>query len=151
MIFSFNGHLLFLLQKRIEFAQTTKCNFALDEGTDFKIELVNRISPLRIENQVLSWLIQEFFLKNHAISHFDLSFPIILLLQMLGNILVFAKTMPSLFAPFYEDFFVNASDPHQTRALKLEILTIIATEPSIPAIFEEFQVIACSCNGQYIC
>ena len=63
MIFSFNGHLLFLLQKRIEFAQTTKCNFVLDEGTNFKIELVNRISPLRIENQVLSWLIQEFFFK----------------------------------------------------------------------------------------
>lgn len=86
------------------------------------------------------------FFFNHAISHFDLSFPVILLLQMLGNVLVFAKTMPSLFAPFYEDFFVNASDPYQTRALKLEILTIIATEPSIPAIFEEFQVIVCSCN-----
>ncbi|RLM60405.1 AP3-complex subunit beta-A [Panicum miliaceum] len=58
---------------------------------------------------------------------------------MLGNILVFAKTMPSLFAPFYEDFFINASDPYQTKALKLEILTTIATEPSIPAICEEFQ------------
>ncbi|XP_062208225.1 AP3-complex subunit beta-A-like isoform X2 [Phragmites australis] len=58
---------------------------------------------------------------------------------MLGNILVFAKTMPSLFAPFYEDFFINASDSYQTRALKLEILTTIATEPSLPAIFEEFQ------------
>ncbi|CAN6291824.1 unnamed protein product [Urochloa humidicola] len=58
---------------------------------------------------------------------------------MLGNILVFAKTMPSLFAPLYEDFFINASDPYQTRALKLEILTTIATETSIPAIFEEFQ------------
>ncbi|TVU37043.1 hypothetical protein EJB05_19010 [Eragrostis curvula] len=58
---------------------------------------------------------------------------------MLGNILVFAKRMPSLFAPFYEDFFINASDPYLTRALKLEILTTIATEPSIPAIFEEFQ------------
>ncbi|RLN22081.1 AP3-complex subunit beta-A [Panicum miliaceum] len=58
---------------------------------------------------------------------------------MLGNILVFAKTMPSLFAPFYEDFFINASDPYQTKTLKLEILTTIATEPSIPAIFEEFQ------------
>nr|CAB3503671.1 unnamed protein product [Digitaria exilis] len=58
---------------------------------------------------------------------------------MLGNILVFAKTMPLLFAPFYEEFFINASDPYQTRALKLEILTTIATEPSIQAIFEEFQ------------
>ncbi|KAK3166627.1 hypothetical protein QOZ80_1AG0048270 [Eleusine coracana subsp. coracana] len=58
---------------------------------------------------------------------------------MLGNILVFAKRMPSLFAPFYDDFFINASDPYLTRALKLEILTSIATEQSIPAIFEEFQ------------
>ncbi|KAL6853321.1 hypothetical protein ACP4OV_019350 [Aristida adscensionis] len=58
---------------------------------------------------------------------------------MLGNILVFAKTMPSLFAPFYEDFFISASDPYQSRALKLEILTTIATESSVPAIFEEFQ------------
>ncbi|GJM91752.1 hypothetical protein PR202_ga08161 [Eleusine coracana subsp. coracana] len=41
--------------------------------------------------------------------------------------------------PFYDDFFINASDPYLTRALKLEILTSIATEQSIPAIFEEFQ------------
>ncbi|XP_052154130.1 AP3-complex subunit beta-A [Oryza glaberrima] len=58
---------------------------------------------------------------------------------MLGNILVFAKTAPQLFAPFYEDFFICTSDPYQTKALKLEILTTIATESSIPAIFEEFQ------------
>jgi AP-3 complex subunit beta len=61
---------------------------------------------------------------------------------MLGNILIFAKRMPSLFASFYEDFFINASDPYLTRALKLEILTTIATEQSIPAIFDEFQVVA---------
>ncbi|XBI69262.1 hypothetical protein VPH35_048351 [Triticum aestivum] len=58
---------------------------------------------------------------------------------MLGNILVFAKTAPLLFASYYEDFFICASDPYQTRALKLEILTTIATESSIPAILEEFQ------------
>jgi len=93
----------------------------------------------------------EFDSFHHAASYFDLSFFLFfLLLQMLGNILVFAKTMPSLFAPFYEDFFINASDPYQTKALKLEILTTVATEPSIPAIFEEFQVISCSYNEQYI-
>ncbi|CAM0885563.1 unnamed protein product [Alopecurus aequalis] len=58
---------------------------------------------------------------------------------MLGNILVFAKTAPLLFAPYYEDFFICASDPYQTRALKLEIITMIATESSIQAILEEFQ------------
>ena len=62
---------------------------------------------------------------------------------MLGNILVFAKTAPLLFSSYYEDFFIFASDPYQTRALKLEILTTIATESSIPAILEEFQVFAC--------
>lgn len=58
---------------------------------------------------------------------------------MLGNILVFAKTAPLLFAPYYEDFFICASDPYQTRTLKLEIITTIATESSIQAILQEFQ------------
>ncbi|XP_072997722.1 AP3-complex subunit beta-A isoform X1 [Typha latifolia] len=58
---------------------------------------------------------------------------------MLCNILVFAKTVPSLFAPHYEDFFICSSDFYQHRTLKLEILSTIATESSIPAIFEEFQ------------
>lgn len=58
---------------------------------------------------------------------------------VLGDILVFAKTAPLLFAPYDEDFFICSSDPYQTRALKLEILTTIASESSIPAIFEEFE------------
>ncbi|XP_010937611.1 AP3-complex subunit beta-A [Elaeis guineensis] len=58
---------------------------------------------------------------------------------MLCNILVFAKTVPSLFAPYFEDFFVCSSDPYHIRALKLEILSTIATESSVPIIFEEFQ------------
>jgi len=58
----------FCYKKELNLAQTTKCNFVLDEGTNFKIELVNRISPLRIENQVLSWLIQKivFFLDHEG-------------------------------------------------------------------------------------
>uniref|UniRef100_A0A453GX25 Clathrin/coatomer adaptor adaptin-like N-terminal domain-containing protein n=1 Tax=Aegilops tauschii subsp. strangulata TaxID=200361 RepID=A0A453GX25_AEGTS len=40
-----------------------------------------------------------------------------------------------------DNFFICASDPYQTRALKLEILTTIATESSIPAILEEFQLL----------
>ncbi|XP_038989039.1 AP3-complex subunit beta-A [Phoenix dactylifera] len=58
---------------------------------------------------------------------------------MLCNILVFAKTVPSLFAPYFEDFFICSSDPYHIRALKLEILSTIATESSAPIIFEEFQ------------
>lgn len=58
---------------------------------------------------------------------------------MLCNILVFAKTVPSLFAPYFEDFFICSSDPYHIRALKLEILSTIATESSVPIILEEFQ------------
>lgn len=49
--------------------------------------------------------------------------------------------MPSLFAPRYEDFFICSSDSYQVKALKLEILSYIATDSSILPIFNEFQVI----------
>ncbi|XP_022139028.1 AP3-complex subunit beta-A isoform X1 [Momordica charantia] len=57
----------------------------------------------------------------------------------LCNIQVFAKAMPSLFAPRYEDFFICSSDSYQVKALKLEILSYIATDSSILPIFNEFQ------------
>ncbi|KAK1265349.1 AP3-complex subunit beta-A [Acorus gramineus] len=60
---------------------------------------------------------------------------------VLCNILVFAKVVPSLFAPYYEDFFASSSDSYQTRTLKLKILSIIADDSSVPLIFQEFQVI----------
>ncbi|OMO96839.1 hypothetical protein COLO4_15058 [Corchorus olitorius] len=59
--------------------------------------------------------------------------------SVLCNIQVFAKAMPSLFAPYYEDFFICSSDSYQIKALKLEILSSIATESSISSIFKEFQ------------
>lgn len=58
---------------------------------------------------------------------------------VLCNIQVFAKAMPSLFAPHYEDFFICCSDSYQVKALKLEILSSIATDSSILSIFNEFQ------------
>ncbi|KAI5434445.1 AP3-complex subunit beta-A [Lathyrus oleraceus] len=58
---------------------------------------------------------------------------------VLCNIQVFAKAMPSLFAPHYEDFFIYTADSYQIKALKLEILSIIASEASIPFILKEFQ------------
>ncbi|XP_020580714.1 AP3-complex subunit beta-A isoform X2 [Phalaenopsis equestris] len=58
---------------------------------------------------------------------------------VLCNIQVFSKVLPSLFAPYYEDFFVHSSDIYQIRALKLEILSAIATDASIQFILEEFQ------------
>lgn len=58
---------------------------------------------------------------------------------VLCNIQVFAKAMPSLFAPDFEDFFITSSDTYQVKSLKLEILSSIATDSSITAIFQEFQ------------
>ncbi|XP_058109641.1 AP3-complex subunit beta-A isoform X2 [Magnolia sinica] len=58
---------------------------------------------------------------------------------VLSNIQVFAKAMPSIFAPYFEDFFICCSDSYQMKALKLEILSIIATDSSISSIFQEFQ------------
>ncbi|XAR72008.1 hypothetical protein NMG60_11018496 [Bertholletia excelsa] len=58
---------------------------------------------------------------------------------VLCNIQVFAKAMPHLFSPHFEDFFICTSDPYQVKALKLEILSSIATDSSILTIFQEFQ------------
>ncbi|KAG6671143.1 hypothetical protein I3843_Q012600 [Carya illinoinensis] len=58
---------------------------------------------------------------------------------VLCNIQVFAKAMPSLFAPHFEDFLICSSDSYQIKALKLEILSSIATDSSISFIFKEFQ------------
>ncbi|XP_050210793.1 AP3-complex subunit beta-A isoform X1 [Mercurialis annua] len=58
---------------------------------------------------------------------------------VLCNIQVFTKAAPSLFAPYFEDFFVLSSDSYQNKALKLEILCSITTESSMPFIFKEFQ------------
>lgn len=54
---------------------------------------------------------------------------------------MFAKALPHLFVPHYEDFFVSSSDSYQSKALKLEILSSIVTESSISSVFKEFQVI----------
>lgn len=60
--------------------------------------------------------------------------------QVLCNVQVFARAMPSLFAPHFEDFFICSSDSYQIKALKLDILSSIATDSSISFIFKEFQV-----------
>ncbi|KAK9683311.1 hypothetical protein RND81_10G131100 [Saponaria officinalis] len=58
---------------------------------------------------------------------------------VLCNIQIFAKVMPSLFSDYYEDFLVSTSETYPIKALKLEILSLIATESSIACIFQEFQ------------
>ncbi|KAF6148068.1 hypothetical protein GIB67_024243 [Kingdonia uniflora] len=58
---------------------------------------------------------------------------------VLCNIQVFAKAVPSLFAPHFEDFFISSSDSYPIKSLNLDILSTIATDSSIPSIFQEFQ------------
>ncbi|XP_010531889.1 PREDICTED: AP3-complex subunit beta-A [Tarenaya hassleriana] len=58
---------------------------------------------------------------------------------VLCNILVFAKAVPSLFAPHFEYFYISSSDAYQVKALKLEILSLVATSSSISSIFREFE------------
>lgn len=58
---------------------------------------------------------------------------------VLSNLATFVRAMPSLFEPYYEDFFVRSSDTYQMRAIKLDILSLIATELSIDTILLEFQ------------
>lgn len=60
--------------------------------------------------------------------------------QVLCNIQVFARAIPSMFAPYFEDFFISCSDTYEIRSLKLNILSSIATVSSISAILKEFQV-----------
>lgn len=61
------------------------------------------------------------------------------LTQVLCNIQVFTKVMPSLFAPNFEDLFINTSYAYQVKSLKLEIPSFIATDESISVIFQELQ------------
>ncbi|KAB2634397.1 AP3-complex subunit beta-A [Pyrus ussuriensis x Pyrus communis] len=44
---------------------------------------------------------------------------------VLCNIQVLAKAITSLFSPYFEDFFICASDSYQIKALKLDILAYI--------------------------
>ncbi|KAM1126069.1 hypothetical protein ACFX2B_040793 [Malus domestica] len=58
---------------------------------------------------------------------------------VLCNIQVLAKAIPSLFSPYFEDFFICSLDSYQIKALKLDILAYIATDSSISFILKEFQ------------
>lgn len=58
---------------------------------------------------------------------------------VMANLLTFVQAKSYLFEDFYEDFFVRSSDTHQIRAMKLDVLALIATESSITAILQELQ------------
>ncbi|EDV21108.1 uncharacterized protein TRIADDRAFT_30877 [Trichoplax adhaerens] len=60
----------------------------------------------------------------------------IISLTMMATMSVNSK---GLFEPYLKSFYVRSTDPIQVKLLKLEILTNIATESTIPAVLKEFQ------------
>lgn len=58
---------------------------------------------------------------------------------VITNLLTFVQERPYLFETFYEDFYIRSSDTQHIRAMKLDILALIATEVSITPILQELQ------------
>lgn len=59
---------------------------------------------------------------------------------VLNNIVAISSKRPYVFDQFYQQFFVRSTDPVFIRNLKLEILTLIATEGNITFVLRELQV-----------
>ena len=59
--------------------------------------------------------------------------------MILGAIVKWAQESPEMFKPFVRFFLVRASDDRGVRALKLEVLTLIADESNTANLLKEFQ------------
>jgi AP-3 complex subunit beta len=57
----------------------------------------------------------------------------------LANIATIAKARPSIFEPFLAEFFVLSTDPNYCKSLKLEIITLLATQDNINKILKELK------------
>ena len=69
---------------------------------------------------------------------------------VLSNIVAIASQRPHVFDPFYQHFFVRSTDPIFIRNLKLEILTLIATEGNITFVLRELQEYVKSSNKDFV-
>lgn len=58
---------------------------------------------------------------------------------VLANIATMAAARPAMFAPFTKEFFIRSTDPQYVRALKLEVLTILASDTNVSLILREFK------------
>ncbi|CAG8706713.1 1114_t:CDS:2, partial [Dentiscutata heterogama] len=80
---------------------------------------------------------------------YKLSKPLIRLLHshreiqyvVLANIATMATQRPYLFEPHLQQFFVRSTDPVFIRNLKMEIMTLVATEINITGILRELQYV----------
>ncbi|KAG0368710.1 AP-3 complex subunit beta-2, partial [Mortierella sp. AD032] len=68
---------------------------------------------------------------------------------VLNNIVAIASQRPYVFDQFYQHFFVRSTDPVFIRNLKLDILTLIATESNITFILRELQEYVKSSNKSF--
>ncbi|KAI8363062.1 adaptin N terminal region-domain-containing protein [Mortierella sp. GBAus27b] len=69
---------------------------------------------------------------------------------VLNNIVAIASQRPYVFDQFYQHFFVRSTDPVFIRNLKLDILTMIATESNITFILRELQEYVKSSNKDLV-
>ncbi|ORZ09403.1 adaptin N terminal region-domain-containing protein [Lobosporangium transversale] len=69
---------------------------------------------------------------------------------VLNNIVAIASERPYIFDQFYQHFFVRSTDPIFIRNLKLDILTMIATESNITFILRELQEYVKSSNKDFV-
>eukprot|EP00897_Mesotaenium_endlicherianum_P001195 jgi/Mesen1/11076/ME000099S10514 len=58
---------------------------------------------------------------------------------VLSNIAAMAGAHPGLFAELYEDFYVRAGDARPVRELKVDVLSLLASEFSVSSILTELQ------------
>ncbi|KAG0089327.1 AP-3 complex subunit beta-2 [Podila epicladia] len=69
---------------------------------------------------------------------------------VLNNIVAISSKRPYVFDQFYQQFFVRSTDPIFIRNLKLEILTLIATEGNITFVLRELQEYVKSSNKDFV-
>ncbi|KAF9102676.1 AP-3 complex subunit beta-2 [Mortierella sp. AM989] len=69
---------------------------------------------------------------------------------VLNNIVAIASQRPYIFDQFYQHFFVRSTDPVFIRNLKLDILTLIASESNITFILRELQEYVKSSNKDFV-
>jgi AP-3 complex subunit beta len=68
---------------------------------------------------------------------------------VLSNVATMAKDRPMMFTGSLKEFYVFSSDPLFIKQLKLEILSLLATEATVHQILKEFRVCRL-CDNSYI-
>ncbi|XP_045591832.1 AP-3 complex subunit beta-2 isoform X2 [Procambarus clarkii] len=69
---------------------------------------------------------------------------------VLTNIASMSTRRKDMFEPYLKSFFVRSSDPTHIKALKLEVLTNLATDTNISIILREFQTYIGSSDKEFV-